>query len=164
MGQPGCPRPVIDFLKECLAKFVCTRWLSIINNDIQQTRETGKLGKHLPALDSNNPQPPDAQCPSQKRWPIQCCCVERSSSRNFRVPADPAIALVPSKKTGEEASWVLFRLFSQWYVLVHSTYKDAGRCLSWMARINVSTAPTFLYCLVLLSKHILNLLSSYRDS
>ncbi|MCJ1346288.1 hypothetical protein MMC31_004503 [Peltigera leucophlebia] len=88
---------------QCLAKFVCTRWLFIINNDIQQTRETGHLTRHLPPLDPNNLQSPDAQCPSQKRWPIQCCYVERGSSRNFRVSAGPAMALVPSKLLGNWA-------------------------------------------------------------
>ncbi|MCJ1348829.1 hypothetical protein MMC31_007062 [Peltigera leucophlebia] len=88
---------------QCLAKFVYTRWLSIINNDIQQTRETEHLTRHLPPLDPNNPQPPDAQCPSQKRWPFQCCCVERGLSRNFRISAGPAMALVPSKLFGNWA-------------------------------------------------------------
>ena len=59
--------------------------------------DSGHLDRHLPPFNHNNFQLPDAYCLLQKRWPIQYCFVERGLSQNFRVPAGPAMVLVPSK-------------------------------------------------------------------
>lgn len=73
-----------------------------IQYDIQILRETKQRKKYLLFIDLNNPQKQDVECLSQKRWPIQCYYIEKNSSRNFCIPASPAMVLVLSKLIGNQ--------------------------------------------------------------
>lgn len=96
LGFSQCMANIFQTL-QCLAKFVCNRWLTVMHEDIVADRVSGHPRRHLPQNCDTSVNLKKIRCPSQSQWPIQCPCVPNSVSQQFRPVLGPALALVPAK-------------------------------------------------------------------
>ena len=76
---------------------VVNRWLVVMWADINEAREMGKTSKHLSAGTDEEPQAIDAVCPTQKRWPLACPCVDRHPTSEYRPALGITLIHLPAR-------------------------------------------------------------------
>ena len=65
--------------------------------DIQKARRGEHAARHLPQHTTQDPQPADAVCPSESKWPLACPCVHKHPTSRFQPTYGLTLALVPAR-------------------------------------------------------------------
>ncbi len=74
---------------------VLNRTLTLVIDSVKEARTEGRYDLHLPKGTLKNPQPPDAKCPSNNPFGIQCTCVDAGMSQKLRPSYGPTFILAP---------------------------------------------------------------------